>query len=305
VDATVLANVGFLGTGLMGAPMAANLVKSGYRVMVWNRTQSKTDHLARLGARVAQSPGEAVSEADIVVSILENGPVVEQVIFGSGAVEHIRPGSLVVDMSSIPPATARDHARRLRARSVGHLDAPVSGGPYGAEAGSLAIMVGGDEADFARAASILRVFGSATHVGPSGTGQLAKLGSQIILGAALGAIAEALLLASAGGANPVQARLAWSGGFADSKVLQIHGQRMLNRDFVPGGHARTHLKDLDSALAAAKEHDLDLPVTSLAHTLLAALCAQGGGDYDNSALLLELERRNRPHKLTNAPDRVP
>lgn len=304
VNAALL-KIGFLGTGLMGGPMAANLVKSGYRVTVWNRTRSKTDHLARLGAKVAESPADAVCEADVVVAILENGPVVEQVVFGSGAAERMRPGSLLVDMSSLAPATARDHARRLKTHEVGHLDAPVSGGPYGAEAGSLAVMVGGEEADFARAQPILKVFGNSTHVGPSGAGQLAKLGSQIVLGAALGAIAEALLLASAGGANPAQVKRAWTGGFADSKVLQIHGQRMLDRDFVPGGHTRTHLKDLEAALGAAEEHRLDLPVATLARTLLAALCAQGLGDYDNSALVLELEQRNRPHRLTPAPDRVP
>lgn len=304
-NAGVPTEVVFLGTGLMGHPMAANLVRAGFRVTVWNRTKSKTETLARLGARVAETPRDAVAEADIIMSILENGPVVEQVLFGSGAAERIRAESIVVDMSSIAPATAKDHARRLKARGIGHLDAPVSGGPYGAEAGTLAIMVGGDEADVVRVSAILQIFGTATHVGPSGCGQLAKLGSQIILGTALGAIAEALLLASAGGADPTQVRKAWTGGFADSKVLQIHGQRMLDRNFVPGGHARTHLKDLDAALAAAAEYNLNLPVAKLAHSLLASLCAKGGGGYDNSALILELERLNPRFRLTSAIDQIP
>ena len=169
----------------------------------------------------------------------------------------------------------------------------------------LALVVGHKAAAFARARPIFDTFGHATHVGPSGTGQLAKLGSQIIFAAALGAISEALLLTATGGADPAKVREALSGGFADSKVLQIHGQRMLERNFVPGGHVHTHLKDIDAALAAAAEHRLELPVTQLVRSLLNDLDKNAGGKYDSAALLLGLEQRNAPARLGTGVDRLP
>lgn len=298
--------IAFLGTGLMGQPMAARLLARGHPLTVWNRTRAKTAALEAKGAKVAESPGAALAEAEVAVAILENGRVVEEVLFGSGAAGRLRTGALVIDMSSIPPPTARDHAVRLAAAGVGHLDAPVSGGPYGAEAGTLAIMVGGRTEDVARAAPILEIFGRATHVGRSGSGQLAKLVSQGIVAAAIGALSEGLLLAAQGGADPAKVREALIGGFADSKILHIHGQRMLERDFVPGGHARTHLKDLDALLAAAAEAKLELPLARLMHALFADLCRRpGGGDLDHSALLTEIEARNAPARLGAAPDRRP
>ncbi len=285
--------VAFLGTGLMGAPMSLNLLKAGFPLTVWNRTTEKTRPLAQRGAKVADTPAEAVAGAEFVLMILENGPVVDSVLFEMGMADAIPRGALVVDMSSIPPPTARDHAARLKARGVDHLDAPVSGGPYGAEAATLAIMVGGEPAAFERASGVFPLLGRATLVGPSGSGQIAKLGSQMIVAAAIGAVSEAFLLAKASGADPAKVREALGGGFADSKILQIHARRMIEREFAPGGHVRTHYKDLGAAMAAAGEHGLDLPIMTLMHDLLGQACAEGRGDLDHAALFLTLERRSR------------
>lgn len=298
--------IGFLGTGLMGKPMAGRLLEAGYPVTVWNCTAAKAEALRASGAVVAASPAECVRDADIVCLILEAGPAVEEVLFGSGdAAAAIRRGAVVVDFSSIAPSTAKDHAARLAEMGIGHLDAPVSGGPYGAEAGTLAIMVGGDEQSFAAAEEILRVLGTPTHVGPSGTGQIAKLGSQTIVASQIAAIAEALMLAKANGADPAKVREALFGGFANSKILRIHAMRMLNRDFRPGGHVRTHRKDLDAAVATARDASLDLPMLDFVHDLFVELCERGIGDYDHAALVLAIEERNKPHRLGTAHDLVP
>jgi 2-hydroxy-3-oxopropionate reductase len=286
-------SIAFLGIGLMGLPMSKNLLKAGYPLTVWNRTRAKTLPLAERGARVGASPSEAVAGAEVVMMILENGPVVDSVLFGQGTADAIAKGALVIDLSSIPPSTAREHAARLRARGIEHLDAPVSGGPYGAEDATLAIMVGGEPQAFERAAPILSLLGRATLVGPSGSGQVAKLGSQMIVAAAIGAVSEAILLARANGADPARVREALTGGFADSKILRIHAKRMIEREFTPGGHVRTHHKDLGAAVAAAGEHGLDLPIMTLMHDLFGQACAEGRGDLDHAALFLTLEERSR------------
>ncbi len=297
--------VAVLGTGLMGAPMAANLVKAGHGLTVWNRTASKTEPLIAQGARGAGSPAEAVAEAEVVVTMLESGPVVGSVLFDSGAADALRPGTLVIDMSSIPPATAREHAARLEDKGAAHLDAPVSGGTVGAEAGTLAIMVGGRRADFERARELFAPLGRATYVGPHGAGQIAKLANQIIVGVTIGAVSEALLLAAAGGADAAAVREALRGGFADSPILAIHGQRMLERTFLPGGRSAIQLKDLETIVTTAKEFSLALPFSETARERFESLVAAGGGDYDHSALLLELERRNAPARLGEGPDTLP
>lgn len=294
-----------LGTGLMGAPMAANLLTAGHGVTVWNRTSAKTASLVEKGAVAALSPSEAVAGADVVVTMLENGEVVTAVLFDSGAADALDPGTLVIDMSSIPPATARDHAVRLEAIGAAHLDAPVSGGTVGAEAATLAIMAGGRREDFDRAAGVFAALGRATHVGPHGAGQVAKLANQIIVGVTIGAVAEALLLAAAAGADPAAVRQALRGGFADSRILEIHGQRMIDRSFLPGGRAAIHLKDMETILAAAADASVSLPFSKTARELFVSLVAAGGGDYDHSALLLELERRNAPARVGDAPDTLP
>jgi 2-hydroxy-3-oxopropionate reductase len=297
--------IAFLGIGLMGAPMATNLLKAGFAVTAWNRTPAKAEPLKGQGASVVSSAADAVRDADIVITMLTNGPAVEDVLFGAPkAATAIRKGALVIDMSSIPPATARGHAQRLAALGIAHLDAPVSGGTGGARDGKLVIMAGGKAEDFARAQPVFAVLGKPTLVGPSGAGQLAKLCNQAIVGITIGAVAEALLLAAAGGADPAAVRQALMGGFADSRILQEHGQRMLNRRFLPGFAAANQLKDLDTVLDTAREAKLSLPLSERVTGLFRDLAAFGPG-YDHSALLLELEKRNAPARVGTAPDTLP
>ena len=281
-----------LGTGNMGFPMARRLCAAGHSVRVWNRTRAKAEPLTALGAQVCDTAAEAVADAELVVCLLQNGPVVGQVLFDQGAAAAMAPGSLVVDMSSIKPAEARTHAQRLADKGLAHLDAPVSGGTVGAEAGALAIMAGGDAADFARAAPVFAALGRATHVGPHGAGQLAKLANQMIVGITIGAVAEALLLAERGGADMAKVREAISGGFADSRVLQVHGQRMVERDFAPRARMTVQLKDLRNALETAATLGFDAPVTALFAQLYEHAVADGLADLDHAGLFVELARRN-------------
>ncbi|MFD2264650.1 NAD(P)-dependent oxidoreductase [Lacibacterium aquatile] len=281
-------NIAVLGIGLMGAPMARRLIAAGYQVTLWNRTAAKAEALAGPGVRIALMPADAVRDADLTITMLENGPVVEAVVAAIG--DALKPGSLLVDMSSIPPDTARAHYETLGARGIAAIDAPVSGGPSGAEAGTLAIMAGGDEEAVERARPVLVHLGRVTRVGPPGTGQLSKLCNQLIVGAAIGAVSEALILAEKGGADPAKVREALSGGFADSKILAIHGQRMLDRSFIPGGAASVHLKDMVTIQAAARGNGLDLPLASLIHRLFEDLCRNGEGAKDHSALFRQIAR---------------
>lgn len=298
--------IAFLGIGLMGRPMAANLLAAGHRVTVWNRSPGKTASLVEAAAREAASPAEAAAGADIVITMMSDGAAVGEVLFGpGGAGPALAEGSLVIDCSSIEPARARDHAERLQAQGVGALDAPVSGGPSGAEAASLAIMVGGSEPDYARGEPVLRQLGRPVRVGPAGAGQMAKLANQIIVGLEIAAVAEALLLASQGGADPAKVREAMTGGFADSPILQIHGKRMLDRTFRPGGMVRMHLKDFRNIVSEAEACGLELPFSRTARDLFQSLADRGGGGYDHSAILLELEHRNPPARLGDAPDVLP
>lgn len=287
-----MTKIAFLGVGLMGGPMARNLLRAGFPVTLWNRSRAKADALADGGAAVADTPAGAVADADIVILMLENGPIVTDVLFRQGAAEALRPGTIVVDMSSIKPAEARDHAARLAARGVHHVDAPVSGGTVGATEGTLAIMAGGAAAEYAKVEPVLRAMGRPVHVGPSGAGQLAKLANQIIVGVTIGAVAEAFLLAARGGADPAKVREALRGGFAESRILDLHGQRMVDRDFATKGRSVTHLKDIDNALDAASSMGMAaVPYSALTADLFRGLLAHAG-DLDHSALLLELERRN-------------
>jgi len=262
-NSPALPRVAFLGIGLMGLPMARNLLKAGYPVTAWNRTRGKAEQLIVDGAKVADSVDAAVRQADVVVTMLENGTIVEAVLFGSGAASSLQKGTLVIDMSSIKPREAQDHAARLQEMGCRHLDAPVSGGTLGAEAAALAIMAGGDEADFSGAEPLLKVLGKPLRVGPHGSGQLAKLANQMIVGITIGAVAEALQLAAAGGADPALVREAIRGGFAGSRVLEVHGERMLKRDFTARATAQVQLKDMNNALDAASGFDdLQLPITA-------------------------------------------
>ncbi|MBB5692357.1 NAD(P)-dependent oxidoreductase [Muricoccus pecuniae] len=283
--------IAFLGLGLMGAPMARNLLAAGHALTVWNRSPGKAAPLVQAGAAAAPSAAEAAAGAELVITMLENGPIVEAVLFG-GVDAAIPAGSIVADMSSIRPAEAQDHARRLAARGVHHLDAPVSGGTTAATDGTLAIMAGGEAEVFARAEPALRALGRPVLVGPSGAGQLAKLANQVIVGATIGAVAEAFLIAARGGADPARLREALRGGFAESRILDLHAQRMIERDFATRGRCVTHLKDLDNTLDAASRLGLgETPYTAITAGLFRDLIA-AEGDPDHSALLLELERRN-------------
>ena len=281
-----------LGLGNMGLPMAERLCKAGFSVSVWNRTPGKADNLAAVGAAVHTQATRAVKDADIVVSMLESGPVVEDVLFNQGVAAAMKPGALVIDMASIKPGEARDHATRLGALGIAHLDAPVSGGVLGAVDGKLVIMVGGTATDFARAEPVFLHFGRATLVGPHGSGQLAKLANQMIVGITIGAVAEALLFTQRGGADMAKVKDAITGGFADSRILQVHGQRMVERDFAPRARMSIQLKDMRNALATADEIGFSAPVTSLFEKLYAEGIEHGLSDLDHSGLFVELASRN-------------
>lgn len=284
--------VALIGIGLMGLPMAKRLCEAGLRPGVWNRTRAKAEPLAALGAQVHDTPAQAVCDADIVVTMLEDGQVVESVLFEQGLARALRPGSLLIDMSSIQPAQARSHGQRLATLGVGYLDAPVSGGTLGAEAGNLAIMAGGSIEDFERARAVLMHFGRPTLVGPTGAGQLAKLANQMIVGVTIGVVAEALLLCAKGGADMAKVKEAVTGGFADSRILQVHGQRMIERDFAPRGRISVQLKDMRNAMATAQELGFDAPITGLLETLYASASENGLSGMDQAAFFAELARRN-------------
>ncbi|MEI8326034.1 MAG: NAD(P)-dependent oxidoreductase [Betaproteobacteria bacterium] len=285
--------IAVLGIGNMGFPMARRLCDSAaHQVHVWNRSPNKAQHLASFGATVHQQPAAAVAAAQVVLSLLQSGPVVGEVLFETGVAQAMQPGTLFIDMASIQPREAREHAARLGQLGVSHLDAPVSGGTVGAEQGTLAIMAGGDEADFERAQEIFKVLGHATHVGPHGAGQMAKLANQMIVGVTLGAVAEALLFASKGGADMAKVRQAISGGFAESRILQLHAGRMVERDFAPRARMSTQLKDLRNALATALDIGFEAPVTRLFEQLYAQAIEHGLADLDHSGIFVELARRN-------------
>jgi len=284
--------IAVLGIGMMGLPIARRLCLAGHEVHVWNRTRARAQALAADGAQVHASAAQAVAGADIAISLLENGSAVEDVLFAQGVAAAMRDASLFIDMASIQPSEARDHAARLGERGIAHLDAPVSGGTVGAQGGTLAIMVGGKPLDFERAQAVFSALGRATHVGPHGAGQLAKLANQMIVGITIGAVAEALLLAEKGGADMAKVREAIGGGFADSRILQLHGQRMLERDFAARGRMTVQLKDLRNALATAAEIGFDAPITTMFEQLYADSVAHGLGDLDHSGLFVELASRN-------------
>ncbi|HCE93742.1 MAG: 2-hydroxy-3-oxopropionate reductase [Burkholderiales bacterium GWA2_64_37] len=284
--------IAVLGIGMMGRPIARRLKEAGHQVQVWNRTRAKAEPLTAFGITVHASPTEAVQNADMVISLLENGPVVGHVLFESGTAKAMRKGALFIDMASIQPREARDHAARLGEMGLAHLDAPVSGGTVGAENGTLAILVGGRPEDFAQAQPVFAACGRATHVGPHGAGQLTKLANQMIVGITIGAVAEALLFAAKGGADMAKVREAIQGGFADSRILQLHGQRMVERDFAPRGRMAVQLKDMRNALATAGEIGFDAPITALFETLYAEGVDHGLGELDHSGLFVELASRN-------------
>ena len=291
--------IAFLGIGLMGRPMAARLLQAGFPLRAWNRSHAKAETLRGQGAEAHARLADAVAGAQCVISMLEAGPVVDEVM--RAALPSLAPGSLWIDMSSTRQDEALAFHATLAARGCRFLDAPVSGGVGGAESGQLAIMAGGAQADFDEAAPLLAAMGTPRLVGPAGSGQVAKLCNQLIVGATLNVVAEALLLAQAAGADPVQVREAIRGGFAGSRILEVHGQRMLERNFVAGGQVKSQLKDLHNVLAAAEAAGLALPVTALVTRQYEAIA----GDLpqaDHAAALIALERMNPGQRLGDAPD---
>lgn len=293
--------IAFLGIGLMGDPMVRRLLAAGHVVTVWNRTAAKALPLAEVGATVAPDLASAVRGAGIVISMLEVGPVVGAVL--QDALPALAPQALWIDMSSTRQDEAQAFHALLTAQGRRFIDAPVSGGVGGAAAGTLAIMAGGAQADFDEAVPVLQAMGRPTLVGPAGSGQVAKLCNQLIVGATINVVAEALLLAQAAGADPAAMRAAIRGGFAESKILDVHGQRMLERNFVAGGQVKTQLKDQQNILAAAQAAGLQLPITQLVTERYQSL-VQTVPQADHAAGLLGLEALNPGVRLGDAPDRL-
>ncbi|WP_404613314.1 NAD(P)-dependent oxidoreductase [Caballeronia udeis] len=285
--------VGFLGTGIMGLPMARRIAGAGYRVVAWNRTHDKATPLAAAGVEVAGRAHDAVRDADVVICMLSSAPACDDILLGDeGVLAEMRASSVLIVMSSIPVDTAQRQATAAAARAVGYLDAPVSGGQKGAQDGTLAIMVGGDESMFERSRAVLQTMGRPTRIGPAGTGQLAKLVNQMMVASTLTAVAEAMLLAERGGADPAQVRAALLGGFADSTILRQHAARMIAQDFQPGGPAKYQVKDTRTAIGFAQSVGLELPVLGLVDDLFSDMVENGDGELDHSAVIRELRRRN-------------
>lgn len=285
--------IAVIGTGLMGFPMARNLARAGHEVVVWNRTRARAEGLEADGATIAETAAEAVGSADVVLTMLSDGFATGALLNDAGLRAALRPGTLWLDMSSAKPEHARAQATLLEGLGCAHLDAPVSGGTKGAEGASLAIMVGGRADVFERSLPVLNDLGRPVHVGASGAGQLAKLANQTIVAVTIGAVAEAMLLLEKGGADPAAVRQALQGGFADFTILQQHGARMTNGDFVPGGLSKFQLKDLDNTLAEASALGLSLPSTQSVRDRFAHFVTEmEGADLDHSGLYLELKARN-------------
>jgi len=280
--------IGFIGLGVMGKPMAKNLIKAGHRLVVHNRSRAAADEVAKDGATAASSPAEVAKAATIVITMLPDTPDVEHVLTGpDGVLSTLQAGAVVVDMSSISPAATRRLADAVSAKGASMLDAPVSGGEIGAINASLSIMVGGDEAAFARVKPIFEAMGNAEriiHIGPSGAGQICKVCNQIAIGGALAGVSEAFALAKKAGVDAARVRQALLGGFAASRVLEVHGERMLTGNYKPGFRTKLYQKDLRLANEAASANGVAMPGTAVLTQLVNALVATGGGDLDYAAV---------------------
>ncbi len=284
--------IGFIGIGLMGLPMSKNLVKAGYNLTVFNRSKNKAELLKEFGAKISNTLKDAVDGIDIVITMLTDDTAVDEVMNNSDFLNNLKPGAIVIDMSSVKPTTATKHGNNLKLKNINYLDAPVSGGTIGAEEASLAIMVGGEQNIFEDAFDILKKMGNPTLVGPIGSGQVSKLANQIIVGLTIGAVAEAVTLCEKAGADPNKMIKALSGGWADSKVLQTHGKRMINKDFTPKGRTSVHLKDMNNILECANNYNTHLPISNLVKEMYKSLVDNGHGETDHSSLYKEIERIN-------------
>ena len=285
--------IAFIGTGLMGYPMAKNLINKKLNLKVFSRTLEKAKPLEKIGAIIANSLGEAVKDADIVITMLTDDEAVEKVLSDQEFLNNLKNSSTVIDMSSIKPKIAIQYGNFLKDKNIHFLDAPVSGGTIGAEEGSLAIMVGGDQNVFNGAFDILKIMGNPTLVGPIGSGQVSKLANQIIVGVTIGAVAEAITLCEKAGVDANKFIKALSGGFADGKILQNHGKRMIDKDFSPKGKVSTHLKDMNNILECASDFNTKLPISNLIQEMFKSLVDQGNDNDDHSALYKEIENINK------------
>jgi 2-hydroxy-3-oxopropionate reductase len=285
-----MASIGFIGLGIMGAPMAGHLIAGGHTLHLFSRSGVPAA-LTGAGGQAHASPAEVARHADIVITMVPDTPDVEKVLFGAGGVaEGLKPGALVIDMSSISPIATKDFAARLAERGGRYLDAPVSGGEVGAKAASLSIMVGGAEADFVQAEPVFALMGkNITRVGGVGAGQTAKVANQIIVALTIEAVAEGLVFAAKAGADPARVRQALMGGLASSRILEVHGERMIKRTFNPGFRIALHQKDLNLALESARAMGLSLPGTASAQQLFSSCVAHGGAGWDHSAIVRALE----------------
>jgi 2-hydroxy-3-oxopropionate reductase len=283
--------VGFVGLGIMGIAMARNVLKAGHELVVYNRTRAKAEGLAGHGAEVADSPKEVAERSNVIITMLPGPPEVEEVVTGKyGLLEGAREGSLIIDMSTSSPLLARELSHTAKARGVGMLDAPVSGGDVGAVEGTLSIMVGGEEDDFERARPLFEAMGrTIVHVGGSGAGQVVKACNQIVVALVIEAVSEALVLSSKAGVEPEKVIEVLSGGLAANKILEVKEEKLLSHDFTPGGKVEYHRKDLGIALAAGREYGTVLPVTTLVDQMFGTLVAKGKGSWDHSALLTLIE----------------
>ncbi len=277
----------------MGLPMAKNILKAGYNLKVFNRTKSKAEPLKEYGAKITNTIQDLVKECNIVITMLTEDVSVDDVMNSSDFLENLKSKATVIDMSSVKPSTATKHGNNLKIKNINYLDAPVSGGTNGAEEASLAIMVGGDQKVFDNAFDVLKTMGNPTLVGPVGSGQVSKLANQIIVGLTIGAVAEAITLCEKAGADPNKMIKALSGGWADSKILQTHGKRMIEKDFTPKGRTYTHLKDMNNILDCANSYNTHLPISNLVKEMYKTLVENGHGETDHSSLYKEIERINK------------
>jgi len=286
-------SIGFIGTGLMGFPMAKNLLKSGFKLKVFNRSIEKAEPLRKFGAGISKSIKEVVNNCDVIITMLTDDIAVNEVMKNQEFLENIKTGATVIDMSSVKPKTALTNSENLKSININYLDAPVSGGTIGAEEGSLAIMVGGEKKVFENCVEVLKKMGNPTLVGPISSGQVSKLANQIIVGLTIGAVAEAITLCEKAGADPNKVIEAVKGGWADSKILQTHGKRMVDKDFSPKGKTSTHLKDMNNIIECAKNHNIELPISNLVKEMYKTLVENGHGETDHSSLYKEIERLNK------------
>ncbi len=285
--------IGFIGIGLMGFPMAKSLLRNNYKLKAFNRTKEKAEKLKEYGAIIANNLIEVVKDSDVIITMLTDDKAVLEVSNNPDFLENLKIDSTVIDMSSVKPTTTLHVHKTLMEKKINYIDAPVSGGTQGAEESSLAIMVGGEKSIFENNLNILKAMGNPTLVGPTSSGQVSKLANQIIVGLTIGAVAEAITLCEIAGADPKKVISALKGGWADSKILQTHGKRMIDKDFTPKGKTSTHLKDMYNILECANNNKTYLPISNLVKDMYKSLVNNGYGEKDHSSLYKEIERINK------------